>query len=130
MVCIAIFCSGAENGKMAMITVNKPETERMEILFKEAIPLQEGIIYTRVPRGLIVSINEQHFFSRGSIKIRESSLPTLDAIISVYKTLDNVCIIEGHSDPDGVGDSEYKSNWGLTLARSSNIIKYLFVTVG
>lgn len=125
-----LFCCGAaDNGRVAMITVNKPEADRMEALFKAAIPLKDGIIYTKVPRGLIVSINEQYFFDRGAIKIRKSSLPILDALISVFNTLDTYCIIEDHSDPDGVDDSNYKSNWELTIARSSNIVQY-FIRCG
>ena len=125
-----VFCSGVEGNKVAMMSVNKPESERMESLFRAVIPLDdEYIIYTKVPRGLIVSVNEQLFFDRGAIKIRQSSLPVLDSIISVFKTLDTYCIIEGHSDKDGVDDSAYQANWELTIARSSNIVQY-FIRCG
>lgn len=127
---VMLFCSGAtDDSRIAVITINKPEVDRMEKLFKAAIPLKDGVIYTKVPRGLIVSINEQYFFDRGAIKIKQSSLPILDSIISVFKTLDTYCIIEDHSDPDGVSDSRYKSNWELTIARSTNIVQY-FIRYG
>lgn len=130
LIFILLFCSGAAApDKTAVISVNKPETEKAEKLFKAVIPVKEGIIYTKVPRGLIISIDEKYFFTRGSIKIRESSLVTLNAIISVYQNLDNFCVIECHSDPDGVSDSDYQSNWGLTLARASNIVLY-FIRYG
>ncbi len=130
LILMVVFCSGVDDGKLAMITVNKPEADRMEALFKAALPLEEGrVIYTKVPRGLIVSIDEQLFFDRGAIKIKQNSLPILDAIISVFQTLDTYCIIEDHSDKDGVGDSEYQSNWELTIARSSNIVMY-FIRCG
>ena len=128
---MVVFCSGIDDdSKMAMITVNKPQADRMEALFKATLPLEEGtVIYTKVPRGLIVSVDEQLFFDRGSIKIRQSSLPVLNAIISVFQTLDTYCIIEDHSDKDGVADSNYQSNWELTIARSSNIVQY-FIRYG
>ncbi len=129
LVLITFFCCGLTDDKLAHMTVNKPESDRIEQLFKAAIPLNEGIIYTKVPRGLIISINEQYFFDRGSIKIRKSSLHILDAIISVFKNIDNVCVIEDHSDYDGVGDSDYNSNWELTIARSTNIVQY-FIKCG
>ncbi len=126
---ITLFCCGLDDSRLAGVTVNKPEADKIELLFKAAIPLNEGIIYTKVPRGLIISINEQYFFERGSIKIKQSSLYILDAIISVFKNIDNLCVIEDHSDADGVGESNYNSNWELTIARSTNIVQY-FIRYG
>lgn len=129
LILIVFFCCSAATDKIAVITVNKPETDRLESVFKTSIPLQEGIIYTKVPRGLIISINEQYFFDRGSIKIKQSSLPVLNSIINVFHEIDNFCIIEDHSDADGVDDSNYQSNWELTIARSANIVQY-FIKCG
>ena len=84
---ITLFCSGLDDSRLAGVTVNKPEADKIELLFKAAIPLNEGIIYTKVPRGLIISINEQYFFERGSIKIKQSSLYILDAIISGFNNI-------------------------------------------
>ena len=125
-----LLCSGAvKPDKSAFIAQNISEVEAIEMLFKAALPVNTGIVYTKVPRGLIISIDERYFFNRGAIKIRESSLIILNAIISVYRNLDNFCVIECHSDTDGVSDSDYQSNWGLTLARASNIVLY-FIRYG
>ena len=125
LIFIAIFCCGEIGDKVAHVSVNKPNIEHLENIFKSVIPPNIEIIYTKVPRGLIISINEQLFFNRGSIKIRQSSLPLLNSIIKILKETENFCIVEDHSDADGVNESNYKSNWELTIARSANLVQYI-----
>jgi hypothetical protein len=56
--------------------------ETMEKLFKSEMP--KGVIYTKVPRGLIVSVDENLFFNDCESAIKESSLYILDILFLNY----------------------------------------------
>lgn len=115
MILILIFCSGFD------VKISyQPDVERIESLFKSAMPKRCGITYTRVPRGLVISIDEKCFFNKGEVMIKESSLDILDMISEVLFELPNFCVIENHTE-----EKEFNENWELSIARASNLAEYL-----
>lgn len=97
----------------------------VERLFKERVKTDGKIIFTHVPRGLIVSIDENVFFKPGHEKIRCSGLPVLDEISLILHEVGKSCVIEGHTENANPDISSYKNNWELSLARANNITMYL-----
>lgn len=81
--------------------------------------------FTKVPRGLIVSFNEEIFFNDGVEKIRENSTCVLNQIADILNKTGKVCVVEGHTENVRPEISCYKSNWELSLARANNITLYL-----
>ncbi len=104
----------------------QPNVDRLDRIFREALPLdKKDIFFTKVPRGLIVSINEKIFFNQSEIKIKESSLPVLDTIIELLEKLNNYCVIENHTEEDSFDNK----NLELSLQRAENIAEYM-ITYG
>ncbi len=97
----------------------------LETIFKSSIPLKNGIVYTKVPRGLIISIDEKFFFNDDDARIKESSLHVLDILIYILHELPNYCVVEVHTENNNSGSTHYVENWELSLARSSNIADYM-----
>ena len=90
------------------------------------MPIKNGVIYTKVPRGLIVSIDEGVFFNLHEARIKESSLYILDTIAILLYKLPNYCVIENHTEEVGeCGD--YAENWELSIARAQNIAEYMSI---
>ena len=90
------------------------------------MPIKNGVIYTKVPRGLIVSIDEGVFFNLHEVRIKESSLYILDTIAILLRKLPNYCVIENHTEE--VGECEdYAENWELSIARAQNIAEYMSI---
>ena len=115
LILILIFCSGFD------VTISyQPEVDKLENLFKAVLPLRCGIMYTKVPRGLIVSIDENCFFNKGEVRIKESSLDILDAISCLLVKLPNYCVIENHTE-----EHEFNENWELSVSRASNLAEYM-----
>lgn len=115
LITILIFCSGFN------FTISyKSNVEEIEKHFQSAMPKISNIIYTKVPRGLIISIDERYFFDHDEVGIKESSLPILDSISATLKELQNLCVIENHTEDKGVAE-----NWELSVQRASNIAEYL-----
>ncbi len=99
-------------------------TRQAESLFRQNVHIDK-MIFTHVPRGLIVSIDEKIFFDCGEEKLKLDGLPYLRQIADVFKQLDNNFVIEGHTKSINAPDGGYSSNWELSLARANNITKYL-----
>lgn len=100
--------------------------EGIESLFKSALP--DGVIYTKVPRGLIMSIDEKNFFNDCDTCIKGSSLGMLDSIANILKSIPNYCVIENHSQNELC--SEDLEQWEISSVRSSNIAEYLIKAQG
>lgn len=121
LVIVLIFCTGFSEPVADISVSYQPNTDRLETLFKASLPIKSGIMYTKVPRGLIVSINEKYFFNEGETKIKESSLCLLDIIAELLVKLSNYCVVEDHTEEFLNGED----NWELSLLRASNIVDYL-----
>lgn len=83
-------------------------------------------------RGLIIRFPDNVLFDSGSADIKKGALDSLTAIGNVldkkeYQT-SNIRV-EGHTDNVPINTSRYPSNWELSTARSTNVIKYLISNV-
>ncbi|HUI64440.1 MAG TPA: OmpA family protein [Bacteroidota bacterium] len=76
-------------------------------------------------RGITVHIMEELLFASGSAEIKTSSMPTLDSLARVLRTLPNDVRVEGHTDNVPINTSLYPSNWHLSVARAVSIAYYL-----
>lgn len=94
--------------------------DELETMFKSGLP--NGIIYTKVPRGLIISIDESLFFNDCETDLKESSLYILDDFAEMFKDLPNYCVIEDHVQKEVCTGLK---NWELSMMRASNIAEYL-----
>lgn len=120
LILILIFCSGFD------ISISyQPNVDKLESIFKSAMPDTCGIIYTKVPRGLIISLDEKCFFNEGEARIKESSLYILDIIVYILNKLPNFCVVEDHTENNNFENSDYKEDWELSLARSANLAEYM-----
>ena len=77
--------------------------------------------------GLVISLREFGFFDSGSAALKPSALPALDRIASILAI--RVCRlrIEGHTDNVPIHTSQMASNWELSTARSTELVRLLIV---
>ena len=122
---ILILCTGFSDKIVDISLSYQPNVERLETIFRAFIPMKDRIVYTKVPRGLIISIDERIFFSQHETKIKESSLYILDTIIILLNKLQNYCVVESHTDE--IGCSNFCENWELSTARAQNIVDYMSI---
>lgn len=111
-----IFCSGLHLGRKSDIS-----PENLEKIFQDK--LQPDVIYTKVPRGLIISIDGENFFDGCDTKLKPSAYKTLDVISNILKDIPNNCVIEDHTTIHNCTKNFEK--WEISAVRSSNIADYL-----
>lgn len=129
LILITLLCTGFSDSIINVALSYQPNVDRLESLFKTYLPIKCGITYTKVPRGLIISIDEDCFFNEGEARIKESSLYILDIIVELLRNLSNYCVVEDHTENNDFTNSDYKEDWELSIARSANLVEYM-ITYG
>jgi chemotaxis protein MotB len=114
---------GPENGDLAQL-----ETELKTALAAE-IKRQE-IAMRREPDGLVISLREVGFFESGSAGMKSASQLAFDRIAAMLRERDYRLRIEGHTDDVPIHTARFTSNWELSTARATEIIRLLIVRDG
>ncbi len=87
----------------------------------------EGVSATIDSRGLVIRIDDNNIlFASGSADLSDTAKSRLDKIgkLIVEKFAMHIIKVEGHTDNVPAG-GRYPSNWELSAARSSSIVRYL-----
>jgi len=77
--------------------------------------------------GLVVSLRETGFYDSGSAALRPASEPAVQRIAEALRAQANNIRIEGHTDNVPIHNSQFASNWELSTARATEMIR-LFIT--
>jgi len=79
----------------------------------------------REMEGLVISLREFGFFDSGSASLKTSALPALDRIASILAVRTCQLRIEGHTDNIPIHTAHVASNWELSTARSTELVRLL-----
>jgi len=109
-----------------------PEQNRDLILLRKQLEeaLAEQILRGEValrsaPDGLVISLREAGFFESGSADMRVESEPAFSRMATLLAAQRYALRIEGHTDNLPIHNSQYSSNWELSTARSTKMIRLL-----
>lgn len=92
-------------------------------LIKQGAQNKVSLSITR--RGLVVSLKEAGFFDSGSAAIKSSGYQLLNTIIEAMTQYSNPLRIEGHTDNIPISTAQFPSNWELSTARATNVLRYM-----
>jgi chemotaxis protein MotB len=93
------------------------------------IALHEVALH-RENEGLVISMREFGFFDSGSGTLKASALPTLDRIASLLAVRTYQLRIEGHTDNIPIHTPQISSNWELSTARATSLVRLMIVRYG
>jgi len=77
--------------------------------------------------GLVISLREVGFFDSGSPKLKQRSQIAFAKVAHVLAERENLIRIEGHTDNVPIHTSAFASNWELSTARATEVIRKLLV---
>lgn len=109
--------------------------EKMKRMAKSILGALEPLVkdgqvrITQNSLGITVEINASVLFSPGQAKLAESSSLTLQAVAYVIKGHEHEIHVEGHTDNLPIHTESFPSNWELSAARASSVIR-LFIENG
>ncbi|MFD2705322.1 flagellar motor protein MotS [Salibacterium lacus] len=87
--------------------------------------LNDQISATRDDRGVVLVLQEQLLFESGEAEILTDAEPFLNKVGTLLDSLPNLVKVEGHTDERPISTFRYPSNWELSSARASSVIRYL-----
>ncbi len=93
--------------------------------YLETKGLEDLIIANRTERGVVIVLQEQVLFETGEAEIKEEATDFLDSVGQALQNLPNMVKVEGHTDDRPISTYRYPSNWELSTARASSVIRYL-----
>lgn len=121
----------------APVIKSKLEQQQMDQVQKQVKKLVEkGNLDGKVDvemqeRGIVISITAQLLFYPGSADIVPGSKPTIQEIGQVLKGIPgNQIRIEGYTDTDPIRTEQFPSNWELSSARATNVLRLLIDSAG
>ncbi|MDM5228834.1 flagellar motor protein MotS [Cytobacillus sp. NJ13] len=87
--------------------------------------LEKVIVANRTERGVVLVLQEQVLFESGDASLIDSSYSFLDKVGTLLANMPNLVKVEGHTDDRPITTYRYPSNWELSAARASTVIRYL-----
>lgn len=120
-------------GISEMMTGEAPPTpftdikEGLEQLITEQ-GLQDQVSVTLDQKGVKVEFANVALYASGSADIKPSSLSTLNQVTQVIRETSHqthMVEVEGHTDDVPINTEQFPSNWELSSARATNVVKYL-----
>ena len=82
------------------------------------------------PRGVVITLDETLLFPSGSARIDDDAAPALGAVAEVLADLDNLILVEGHTDSVPTTGSVWPTNWELSSARATAALRELNESYG
>jgi chemotaxis protein MotB len=80
-----------------------------------------------VPDGLVISLREMGFFPSGSAHMKAASEQAFARIARLLVDREFQIRIEGHTDTVPIHTAQFNSNWELSTARSTELVRLLIV---
>ncbi|MFN8061666.1 MAG: flagellar motor protein MotB [Vicinamibacterales bacterium] len=93
--------------------------------------IDEGVVeLLDDPRGLVVSMQEAGSFTTGSADLSNEAMSILTGVAESLGTIDNFVRVEGHTDDVPIRSGRFSSNWDLSTARATIVVRYLTERAG
>lgn len=81
-------------------------------------------------RGLVIHIKDYTLFDSGKDELKPEAKAVLGAIADEMGEVKNHIAIEGHTDNVPIKTAKFPSNWELSSARATNVLRFLVETKG
>jgi len=92
--------------------------------------LQRSVMLRPDERGLVVSlVTDQMLFAKGDAELSPRSRKLVTAVATAMKGIPNGICVEGHTCDLPIVSDKYPSNWELSTARATTVIRCLIEQV-
>ena len=89
------------------------------------VDLEHRVTVDADPRGLIVYLPDEVLFGSGAALISIEGQQLLAQVAEVLRHIDNTFLVEGHTDNVPTTGTRWASNWELSTARATNVLRHL-----
>ena len=87
----------------------------------------DGITAKVTDKGLLITFQDKYLFAPASAYLDSNAKKLLDkvGVLICKKFVLHSMRVEGHTDSDPIRSEKFPSNWELSAARSSSVVRYL-----
>lgn len=87
----------------------------------------DGITSKMTDKGLLLTFNDKYLFAPASATLDSEARKLLDkvGVLICKKFILHAMRVEGHTDSDPIHSYTYPSNWELSAARASSVVRYM-----
>jgi len=78
----------------------------------------------RYMTGLVIRVPERLFFDSGDASVHPEVIPILNVLAQSLEKIPNSIRVEGHTDNVPINTARFPSNWELSTARATAIIRH------
>ena len=96
--------------------------------YLEENQLDDVISANRTDQGVVLILQERILFDTAEANIKVEGEPFLEKIGLLLDNIPNEVRVEGHTDNRPISTAEYPSNWELSAARASSVIRNIINT--
>jgi chemotaxis protein MotB len=113
--------------KAAEEAVEKLQDFEAQLTSKSNIAgLGQGLDFTLEGRGLVVTVlSDAVLFDPGAATLEGGGMTVLGIVAEALKMIPNDVVIEGHTDSRPISTSRFPSNWELSTARATAVLRFL-----
>ncbi len=99
-----------------------------EYIEEAGLQNQVEAIYTH--EGLVIRFVGRLLFDLGKTELRADSVNLLNQIAEFLKDIKNDITVEGHTDDWPINTKEFPTNWELSTARATTVVRYFTEELG
>jgi chemotaxis protein MotB len=118
----------SEQDLLATMQMEKEKLLQMQKDIEEFIQeeqLEEVFSVEYTNEKLELNLGNVLLFEQGSAELKTKAKLILTKVGELFKTTDGNIIVEGHTDDIPIKTKEYPSNWELSSARASSVVRFL-----
>ncbi len=93
--------------------------------YLEQNDLENVISANRTDQGVVLVLQERVLFETAEANVKAEGEPFLDKVGLLLKNIPNEVRVEGHTDNRPISTAVYPSNWELSGARASSVIRFI-----
>jgi chemotaxis protein MotB len=99
--------------------------DQLEKRLQEAGQPLASVAVTRVHDDVVIRLSDHLLFPSASAQLQPAAMPLLSVVAEVIRGLPNQVRVEGHTDDVPVATDRYPTNWELSSARATAVLRYL-----
>ncbi len=86
---------------------------------------QGQVAVTQVKRGVVINISASTLFKTGEAVLQPNSFAVLQQVAAILAKENYPIEVEGHTDDAPITTRQFPSNWELSAARASSVVRML-----
>ncbi len=111
--------------KEPVSTTQELKIETQDIVFQ--MQADQVVNVAQDKRGIVIELASRAFFKPGSAEFRDVAIPVLEKMTSLLGAPKFACFnieVKGHTDDEPIATKQFPSNWELSAARASRVVRF------